>query len=449
MNIQQRITFLFTAVCAGILGIFMLVVYLSASKNRANEFYNILEKEAITKVNLLIETQLDSFTLQTIYRNNRKILYEVETAIYDDQYNLIYHDAVDIDFVKETPEMLSEILDAKRIQFTQEDWQVIGIVHHSKGMDYLVTAAAFDGYGFSKLNNLRSTMMITFIIGLVVIFMTGKYFSKNSLLPLSKMSEEARKISASNLDLRLKEGNDEIGTMAKTFNAMLERLEKSFESQKQFVSYLAHEFRTPLAIIIGEVELSLSKPRQAEDYQQTLETVLKDSKKIAQLSESFLDLAKASYDKAEVNFQKVRLDECLIEASQKLQRNHANYRVELDLDESIDEGTITINGNSYLLSTAFRNLLENACKYSENNSCKVHITSIDKKCHISFSDQGVGISIDELDDIFKPFFRGSSRELSEGSGIGLYLVEKIIQLHEGKIFVDSEVGKGSTFTVIL
>ncbi|SNS32584.1 Signal transduction histidine kinase [Belliella buryatensis] len=449
MNIQQRITFLFTGVSAGILALFMVVVYISAAQNRASEFYNILEKEAITKVNLLLETQLDAETLQTIYKNNREILYEVETAIYDDSYNLIYHDAVDIDFVKETPKMLQQILQAKQIQFVQEEWQVIGLVYPYHGKNYIITAAAFDGYGFSKLNNLSSTMLIAFFAGLLLIFLTGKYFSRKSLMPLSKMADDARKISASNLDLRLKEGEDEIGQLAKTFNAMLMRLEKSFDSQKQFVSYLAHEFRTPLAVIIGEIELSLSKNRTAKEYQSTLEAILKDSKKIAQLSEAFLDLAKASYDKAEIKFHPIRVDECLIEASLKLQKNHPNFKIELDLPEDLEEDAITVLGNEYLLSTAFRNLIENACKYSQNKACKVEIGSNGKKPFILFTDQGIGISNSEISEIFKPFFRGKNKNYSEGSGIGLYLVEKIISLHGGKISVDSQLDKGSIFIVNL
>ncbi|MCH7413202.1 ATP-binding protein [Belliella sp. R4-6] len=447
MNIQQRITSLFTTVSAGILALFMTIVYFSASQNRANEFYNILEKEAITKVNLLLATQLDAETLQTIYKNNREILYEVETAIYDDHYNLIYHDAVDIDFVKETPEMLAEILKADKIQFIQADWQVIGMIYQFQEKNFIITAAAFDGYGYNKLNNLRSTMLISFFSGLLLIFLTGKYFSKKSLKPLAKMADDARKISASNLDLRLKEGNDEIGLLAKTFNAMLKRLEKSFESQKQFVSYLAHEFRTPLAIVIGEIELSLSKDRNPQEYQLTLETVLNDSKKIAQLSETFFDLAKASYDPTEVNFQQIRIDECIIEASQRVQKNHGDYKIEMELPEYLEEEEITVRGNAYLISTAFKNLIENACKFSENHTCTVKISSTKSKPTVTFIDNGIGIVKSDLNKLFTPFFRGTNKGFAEGTGIGLFLVEKIITLHEGKIQISSEIGKGTQVTI--
>ncbi|WP_304517080.1 HAMP domain-containing protein, partial [Cecembia rubra] len=277
---------MFTTLAAGILVVFMGIVYFSAYTNRLNEFYNILEKEAITKANLLLETQLDAATLQTIYRNNREILYEVEVAIYDAGQELIYHDAVDIDFVKETPEMLQEIAKKKKISFIQAKWQVIGFEFKHADYQYIITAAAYDFYGFSKLENLRNTMLVSFILGLAIIFLIGKYFSRKSLAPISGIIQEAQKISASNLDLRIQQYNtkDELGLLAQTFNQMLERLEKSFDSQKQFVSYVSHELRTPLSAIIADLEWSLDKERTVEEYKSTIQEVLADSQKVAKLA---------------------------------------------------------------------------------------------------------------------------------------------------------------------
>ncbi|RZS95269.1 sensor histidine kinase [Cecembia calidifontis] len=451
MRLQQQISLMFTALAAGILLLFIGIVYFSAYTNRLNEFYNILEKEAITKANLLLDTQLDAETLQTIYRKNREILYEVEVAIYNSRMDLIYHDAVDIDFVKETPEMLQEISNKKKIRFIQDKWQVIGLDFEFDQEHYIITAAAYDFYGFNKLENLRDTMLVSFFLGLAIIFLIGKYFSRKSLAPIAGIIREAQNISASNLDLRIQEYNskDELGQLAQTFNQMLERLEKSFDAQKQFVSYVAHELRTPLTAIITDLELSLDKERTKEQYRQTIEEVLSDSQKVARLASTLLDFAKASYDRSEIHFKPVRVDEVLLESSQQVMQKNPAYRIHLDFEGEVEEEAITVWGNSYLLGIAFSNLMENACKFSEDKSCEISIAAGPSGVRIKFRDKGIGIPKEEQEDIFKPFFRGKNKGYTEGTGIGLTLVQKIIQQHNGEISLASETGKGATFTLSL
>jgi len=447
MSIQQKISLLFTAISGSILFLVMGLVYFSAYQNRLQEFYNILEKEATTKANLLLETKLDAETLQTIYRNNREILYEVEVAIYDQQQLLVYHDAVDIDFVKETPEMLVQISHKQHVRFTQVVWQVIGMSMRHGGETYLITAAAYDGYGISKLENLRNTLLMAFLLGMLLIFFLGKYFARKTFEPLAKMTQEADNISATNLHLRLDEGKgkDELERMAITFNQMLERLEQSFDAQRQLVSYVAHELRTPLAASIAELEMSLEKESDKELYRNTLKNVLHDSRKLAKLATALLDVAKASMDRSEILFKPCAVDEILLDCSEQLMLAKPGYRVFLKIEEVEKENTFEIQGNPYLLSVAFTNLMENACKFSGNNTCWIDLRREAHIISLSFRDEGEGISPEELDKIFLPFFRGSSQNFQEGSGIGLALVEKIAKLHGARLEVKSVLGKGSSF----
>lgn len=126
MKIRTRLIILFTLITAIILGLFATIIYLSAKENREIEFYQLLRKEAITKANLFLNAHVDKKILQDIYHNNRKILNEVEVAIYDTHFDLLYHDAVDIDFVKETKVMIDQIIHKGEIRFYQQGWQVVG-----------------------------------------------------------------------------------------------------------------------------------------------------------------------------------------------------------------------------------------------------------------------------------------------------------------------------------
>lgn len=447
MKIKHKISLIYTFITASILLIFAATIYFSADKNREKEFYNALYKEAITKVNLLLDANLAAETLQKIYSKNREILDEVEVAIYNTNFELMYHDAVEIDVVKETDEMLQEIIDKKRIQFFEGEWQVVGILYTYENQSFIVTAAAYDNYGFLKLKNLKKTLFISFFASLSLIYLAGLFLAKKAFKPVSEMILEAKKITATNLDLRINEGNgkDELAELAITFNEMLNRLENSFDAQKSFVSNIAHELRTPLSALISELEWAVNKNRTEEEYVESIKNSLKDAHKLSRIITSLLNLAKASYDISKIAFKKVRIDEILIEARTEVLKMNSNYKIPFDIQVK-KSNKLLVNGNEYLLKIAFINLMENACKFSENETCIVELKDKASKIQILFKDKGIGIDINEIDKIFKPFYRAEKGK-AMGSGIGLSLTEKIILLHKGKISVHSKPNEGSTFVV--
>lgn len=452
MQIRTRLTILFTLITATILLAFAAVIYYTAKENREKEFYTLLKKEAITKANLFLNASVEKQTLQNIYHNNRKILNEVEVAIYDTAFTLLYHDAVDIDFVKETKQMIDDINQKGEINFYQEDWQVIGLRYEFERKNYIITATAIDQYGYNKLDSLLKTIVIVFIISILFIYIAGRFFSKKAFDPVKEMTEKATNISATNLDLRLpSNGNkDELSQLANTFNEMLNRLENSFDAQKNFVSNISHELRTPLAAIITELELSANKEKNAEEYKTAINNALNDAKKLVRLSNSLLDLAKASYDPAEISFKPIRIDEILLDARQHVQKVNSDYKIDIHFENDFEnDNQISVNGNEYLLKVAFVNLFENGCKFSNNKQCNVSVFFENEKIKLRFTDKGIGISEDDLKNIFTPFYRGENKKLADGNGIGLSLTQKIIHLHKGSISVQSEQQQGTTFTVDL
>lgn len=453
MKIRTRLAFLFTLITAAILLVFAAIIYFSARQNREREFYTSLKKEAITKANLFLNAKVDAATLQTIYKNNHKAINEVEVAIYDTSFHLLYHDAVDIDFVKETRQMVDDIIKKKVIKFYQTGWQVIGVLYHFDNRDYVITAAAFDQYGYSKLSSLRKNISEVFFVSVLLIFLIARLFIKKIFAPLVEMTNKAKTISATNLDLRLKTNSnnkDELSQLANTFNEMLNRLENSFDAQKNFVANISHELRTPLSAMITELELSQFKERSIAEYKTIIRHSLSDAKKLARLSNSLLDFAKASYDPSEINFSTIRLDELLLDAQLQLQKANPEYDIDILFEKEFDnDDLISVNGNSYLLKTAFVNLMENACKFSENKQCTVSISYGNENVTLKFTDKGSGIPEEDLPNIFIPFYRGRNKKFADGNGIGLSLTQKIITLHKGEISVQSKIDEGTTFELKL
>ena len=229
MTIRNKLTLLFTAMTAALLLVFALVIYYSFSENREGEYYNLLRHTAITKANLLLDAKVAPSILQLIYHNSKKTLFPEEVAIYDTDFHLLYHDAVEIDKVKETKQMIDEIVKKKEL-IHQGELQVVGILYHHNNNDYVITAGANDQYGYAKLRNLRYTLTISFFAGIVLIFLAGKFFANKALKPVSNIVDNVEEITATNLDLRINEGTgkDERAQLAVTFSGDVEQVRKIF-----------------------------------------------------------------------------------------------------------------------------------------------------------------------------------------------------------------------------
>ncbi len=144
----------------------------------------------------------------------------------------------------------------------------------------------------------------------------------------------------------------------------------------------------------------------------------------------------------------MRIDEVLFDARQELLRSNQDFKVELQFEEDQDDDSfLIIEGNAYMLQTAFLNLMHNGCKFSHDHKVTVKVNATSNDLTVTFADRGIGIPLEDQPMIFANFFRGSNHDFTEGSGIGLSLVQRIIKLHNGAIHMQSEPGKGSVFSV--
>lgn len=452
MKIRTKLTIRYTAVTATVFLLLMGMIWFLSENNRKNVFFRDLKKEGITKANLFLQNKVDAETMQSIYLNNSEFIDEVEVAVYDTDFELLYHDAQEIDRVKETPEMIDRIAEEKSIEFFEGGYQVVGLLYPFDGKDYIITAAAFDGYGYAKLDALRNILLALWMIGLAILAVVGYFLSRGALSPVSHIVRKVEKITASNLDERIPVTNekDELDELATTFNHTLDRLEQSFDAQKMFVSNVSHELRTPMAALMGGLEVALLKDRSAETYRKTIEEALTDAEKVVKLSEGLLNLARASYQSEQIKMEEVRLDELLLDARELVLKANSSYKVNLIFEQETDDDVmITVSGNAYLLKTAFVNLMENNCKFSPDKTSSVQISFYEEKSILRFSDSGIGIQPEDIEKLFTPFYRGSNRTYAVGNGIGMALVQKIVQLHKGEIRVHSYPSEGTVFVVEL
>ena len=304
--------------------------------------------------------------------------------------------------------------------------------------------------GYNMLDILNFKLLFVWLISFIALFFIADHMARSVLKPVTEVVHQVEKITDYNLSERLniENANDEIGELAVTFNNTLDRLEKSFESQKMFLSNVSHELRTPMSALIAELELSLHKERSNEDYKIVVERALKDARNIEKLFNGILDLAKTGSREDRIVKSLVRIDELFLDAFAVITKANPLYQIDLHFDEDTDDDSyVTIWGNEYLLKTAFVNLIENGCKFSADHKSSVNISFTEKQVIISFKDKGIGIDLNEIENIFKPFYRAENDENYEGNGIGLALVDRIVKLHKGLIEVQSVKGVGTCFVL--
>ncbi len=292
--------------------------------------------------------------------------------------------------------------------------------------------------------------IIAFILVVTIGGMCTYFVVNNALIPIVELNKNIKKINEDNLNsnLSIKGANDEIKELTISFNKMIAKLENAFASQKRFNSSVAHELKTPLAVIKTNIDvLKSSNCKSLEEYDKTLAVVEKSILKMNLIIETLLDIIRQ--ENAPLN-EIVSIDEILEDIVDDLSiiANKKNIKLKLNSYNIKNK----IKGNEIMLYRAFYNVIENSIKYNKING------SIDILCYqdlntieVKVIDTGSGIKEEDYDEIFKPFYRceGINSYSKNGIGLGLSLTQSVIKLHGGEIKVKSKLNEGTEFTFIL
>jgi len=272
-----------------------------------------------------------------------------------------------------------------------------------------------------------------------------------ALRPVEAITEAARRIAAGDLTQRLSasQSSDEIGRLAGTFNEMIARLEGSFRQIQRFSADASHELRTPLTVMKGETELALRRPRSAEDYRLVLESSLEEIDRMTRIIDDLLFLSRADLGEIRMERRPVRLD-ALVE---DIQRQAAVLGQEQGIEVLITlVQPATVLGDELRLRELVLNLVENAVKYSgPGGRVEMALEEEESVARLTVTDHGIGIPAEAQSRIFDRFYRTDDARAHDpkGTGLGLAICKWIAEVHQGRIEVHSELGKGSRFTLIL
>ena len=324
-------------------------------------------------------------------------------------------------------------------------WHTIDMEDHH---DWLLQVATPLSGVEENLDQLELVLWTTIPFALIVTVLAVYVIVRRAFNPLSKMIETANRVSASNLNERLvlPRNHDEVSVLGTALNRMIERIEAAFKSQKQFIADASHEIRTPITIIQSELEFVVLSA-MADPVRQSIHIALEELDHLRKLAGNLLLLAKLELSDTIPHFQLIRLDELIADCVRKLSKMSAEKNITLRLHV---ENAIELSADEEKLRSAFLNLIENAIKYTPaNGNVSIRLGINNEVVRIEIHDTGVGISPNDIQNIFKPFYRGDYvRATHGGSGLGLSIVQRIIDLHHGTISVESVLNHGSTFNIM-
>lgn len=313
------------------------------------------------------------------------------------------------------------------------------------------------GQSLGALERARKRLLLILGIAIPVALLLSSFgglvLANQALSPVDRITKAAELIAAGDLSNRvpIPAKMDELGRLAATFNYMISRLEAAFERQKQFTSDASHEMRTPLAVLRGDIELTLRRERSKEEYQRTLASNLEEIIRLSRLVEDLLMLARADAGRVELRCEPINLTELCHKMTEYI--SPLAEQREQQLDCQAPDHPVMVSADLQRIKQLMLNLLDNAIKYTEvGGKITLSISVEGQEAVLSIADTGRGIPAEDVPHVFERFFRRSAKTADRsapGSGLGLSIVKWIVDSHGGKIDVQSELGKGTTFTVRL
>ncbi|MDP5199918.1 ATP-binding protein [Flavobacterium sp. DG2-3] len=435
MTLKNRISLLVSLLFTILFGLASTVIFVLYSNYRKEEFRDRLEIKALSNIKLLVNVKrVDNQLLKIIDQNSINKLYDEKTLVFDSNFKLIYS-SIDDAKINWSIEDLKYLKKNKTFFKQQGDYEVYGVFYDTNDKDFYALISATDDYGKKKLLFLRYTLVISYLFFTTICWLLTSLAVKKALKPLDSFHQKIKNINENNLDTRITShrSKNEIDLIADEFNFMMDRIEISYQKQKEFTAHASHELRTPLSRMTSQIENAITDPEINPEKKSFLNNILDDVNHLSELINSLLILSKIDNRKTDHNDVQ-RIDEILFSSIEKINKTFPDFVILFEMEESDDLDTaLEFNGNKNLLEIAITNVLKNAYIYSDNKQAKVKIGTENGQLILSISNSGRTLNDSEQKNLFQPFMRGENAKGITGFGLGLRIVNRILNLHNSYI----------------
>jgi signal transduction histidine kinase len=431
MQIRIKLTLIYLSITGAILFVsFGLIYYFSLKREHEDFRYQLLRK-ARTSADLLLKVnEVDSSLLKIIDMNKSDLLISENISIYNKDGKELYTNNDSIHFnemASDFDEIRNGVLNSSRYFGTIGKLDVVGMVYPFKGQSYVIMAGAEDVQGNRYLDRLWKTLFFVLVSVLCISGYVGWWYAGRALSPMNEIIANLERIKATDLKKRLlgTGSGDEIDRLVRSLNDTLERLQRSFEDQRSFVSFASHELNNPIASLTTQIEVALLRSRGTEEYEKILKRLQQELERIKEVISHLLTLSGITSGTEQSAIIPFRIDERVFATIQRLQKKHPENSIIVDAKMPEDEEKLIVLFNPVLFESALGNLIDNACKYSSTGEVRVELHFSDD-IQIEVSNPANDINDELIRTWFQPYIRGK-HESKKGTGLGLTIVERIGQ----------------------
>lgn len=420
------------------------VVFVFYQSSKRSIYHSLKRTSYVTALFHLEEDELSDIEFEKVKEQFDYEAFNQTYQFYDERDSIEYGERTSVISDK----FLQEVRLKDSLSFQYEDFLCYGIYYKDNQGDYVVVAKEKREVLDNQIYTLIVSMFIIWLFGVGITILVNIAVAKHAYSPFVRIINEVNRLDINSSDLKINNlnSNDELTLLIETFNGLLLRISETLESQRNFVRYVSHEFKTPLAAMMGNIDVLLLRERTESEYRDFAENLVQEIQYLEETLNTLILLTNTK--KQQRNIPTVTsIDELVWISVDKLNKKYKDMKVSINLPE-IDSFSFVVKVNANEVLVGITNILDNAVKYSGNKTVEVTFAIEKDQLVLKIQDFGLGIEFTDLENVFKPFYRSAEVKNIQGSGLGLTLASQLFERNNVTVRIESIKGVGTTFILI-